>query len=57
MVNLGSSSNDDWLKRAMLPNVHVGLHFTESTAEYGCPMACNVLGGERKHKYVIQLHA
>lgn len=47
-----SRSQDLW-KCTRLPNVHVALHFAEFASEYGSIMSCNVLGGERKHKYGI----
>lgn len=45
-------SQDLW-KCTKLPNLHVALHFAEFAAEYGSIMSCNVLCGERKHKYSI----
>lgn len=48
-----TSQSQELLKSTKLPNVHAGLHFAGSASEYGSAMSCNVLGGERKHKYGI----
>ena len=45
-----TKEEDQYLANCGLPNVHIGLHLSEFSTEYGVLMNCHVLAGEAKHK-------
>lgn len=39
-----------YIKKALRPNIHLGIHYTDLYIQYGPPALVNIMPEEKKHK-------